>query len=84
VYSRPDPIITAHEQTLDTFKEVHWEQSPTVFKATAERKALFRGLFDIDSLRSLAKERYEAAEAAAEVCACACSGDILSFAGCLL
>ena len=53
---------------------MHWERTPTVFKSNPERKALLSGLFDIDSLRMLAKERFEAAEAAAEVGTSACCG----------
>ena len=60
-------LDVSSSQAPEQFKAEYWEQKPTVFQATAARKAFFTGVFGIDTLRTLAQQRLDVAAAAAKV-----------------
>ena len=44
-------------QTLSKFDAEFWEKRPLYSPATKERSGFFKGLFDIDALKVVAKEK---------------------------
>ena len=50
----PYPAAPVLPQDSAKFLKQHWEQAPVVFKASAERRALFAGLFNYVELQRLA------------------------------
>lgn len=48
-----------HPQAAFTFLGEHWEKGPAVFKATAERQKIFKGLFGYGEFEELVKAQAE-------------------------